>query len=422
MLNLNQKRILIVDDNEAIHQDFRKVFASSCTESPLDNMQSMMSDEANVSNKELPTYIIDSVYQGKEALEKVKKAVLEGQPYALAFVDIRMPPGWHGIETIQQIWQVDPDIQIVVCTAYSDFSWKEIFQKLKASNNFLILKKPFDPIEICQLASALTKKWELKHRIQQQIDTLETTVQARTAELLIAKEKAEAANRLKNEFLRNMSHELRVPLNSIIGFSELICNQKISLDDSKNYSNDILASGNHLAQMIDDMLDISKLESEQMEFHPESVDLKKLVNSVKDIHQKTITEKQMHLDIVIDPTLSIVTDSLKLKQVLFHFVSNALKFTSEKGKIKIHVFPLDSDRFRIEITDNGVGIRQEDFAKLFVSFQQLDSSMSKKYPGTGIGLALIRYIVEAQGGQVGVESILGKGSTFFAELPCKPLK
>jgi PAS domain S-box-containing protein len=227
------------------------------------------------------------------------------------------------------------------------------------------------------------------------------------------------ANRLKSEFLANMSHELRTPLNAIIGFSELIHDGKAGpvSPDQKEYLGDILTSSQHLLQLINDVLDLSKVESGKMEFRPQRVDLAKLTTEAGDILRTIAAKKRIVLHTFVDPSLSdVVTDPAKLKQVLYNYLSNALKFTPEEGRVALRVLPEDGGAFRIEVEDSGIGIAPEDIARLFVEFQQLDTSASKRYPGTGLGLALTKRIVEAQGGHVGVTSIPGKGSVFFASL------
>ena len=176
MSDIKRKRILLVDDNADIHKDFCKILAKKSSESLSEDEASLFGTIKTVSNYEAQTYTIDSAYQGQDALELVHQALLNGQPYALAFIDMRMPPGWDGVETIKRIWEVDPYIQMVICTAYSDHSWDEITSQLGNSDNLLILKKPFEPIEISQIASALTRKWEL-------IANLHSLVKNRTAEL-----------------------------------------------------------------------------------------------------------------------------------------------------------------------------------------------------------------------------------------------
>lgn len=184
MKTSESKRILLVDDNAAIHEDFCKVLAIQAVDPALDNIESaIFGKQSVVNNDQEQQFNIDSAYQGQEALEKVRQALSNGQPYALAFVDIRMPPGWNGVETIQHIWGVDPNIQMVICTAHSDFSFEEISQQLKSSDNLLILKKPFDSMEIRQTALTLTTKWELRRQVKFQMDNLQNLVKERTMDL-----------------------------------------------------------------------------------------------------------------------------------------------------------------------------------------------------------------------------------------------
>jgi signal transduction histidine kinase len=236
-------------------------------------------------------------------------------------------------------------------------------------------------------------------------------------------QRAEIANRLKTEFLANMSHELRTPLNGIIGFTELICSGKAGAvtPEQQEFLQDVLSSAHHLLQLINDILDLTKIESGKMVFHAEPINLRLLCDQVKDSLVTLIKRKHIEFVCEIDPALRhIVIDPRKLKQVIYNYLSNAIKLTPESGRIELHIYPFGIDFFKLEVRDNGIGIQEVDLRKLFVEFQQLDSSFSKKYQGTGLGLALTQHIVEAQGGYVGVESKFGKGSTFFAILPCLP--
>ena len=176
------RRILIIDDNDEIHLDFRKTLRGNVESSALAAASSaLFGDDApampNVS------FEVDSAMQGQEGYEKVKRARQSGAPYAMAFVDMRMPPGWDGLETIEHLFREDPDVQVVVCTAYSDYSWEDMVKRLGRSDRVLILKKPFDRIEVCQLAAALTEKWQLKRQSQLKLGELEKMVHDRTMEL-----------------------------------------------------------------------------------------------------------------------------------------------------------------------------------------------------------------------------------------------
>jgi two-component system cell cycle sensor histidine kinase/response regulator CckA len=164
------RRILIVDDNMSIHADFRNILCPDHSdEAAADAMEAVLFGEAK---PEETSFELDSAYQGQEALELVKRSLAENRPYALAFVDVRMPPGWDGVETIARIWEVDPELQVVVCTAYADYSWAEMRAKVGQPDNLLVLKKPFDNIEVQQLAHGLTKKWLLSFQAHLQMAEL----------------------------------------------------------------------------------------------------------------------------------------------------------------------------------------------------------------------------------------------------------
>lgn len=176
-------RILVIDDNRAIHDDFRKILCPATA-----NVADLSAAEAALFGDELSQdkaaeYEMDSAYQGQEGLALVTKAILSNLPYSLAFVDVRMPPGWDGIETITRLWQADPQLQCVICTAYSDYSWEEMVGKLGRSDRLLIVKKPFDNVEVSQIALALTEKWSLSRQARSQLRGLETLVGERTAQL-----------------------------------------------------------------------------------------------------------------------------------------------------------------------------------------------------------------------------------------------
>ncbi|MGY2279638.1 putative bifunctional diguanylate cyclase/phosphodiesterase [Pseudomonas monsensis] len=176
------RRILIIDDTPAIHDDFRKILAPQAQDATDLNQL----EQALFGTRPSPhlTFQLDSAYQGQEALALVRRALIDGSPYALAFIDMRMPPGWDGLETIEQLWRVDPNLQIALCTAYSDYSWEAMAERLEFGDQLLILKKPFDSLEIRQMANALTWKWQLAQDAALKMLGLERTIEARVHELL----------------------------------------------------------------------------------------------------------------------------------------------------------------------------------------------------------------------------------------------
>jgi predicted signal transduction protein with EAL and GGDEF domain len=179
-----RRRILVIDDNDAIHDDFRKTLAQSSPVAGLAAAASMIFGTANIAAEPCEDdFEIDSALQGEQGFRMVQEAVANGRAYAMAFVDMRMPPGWDGVETIQHLWSVDPDLQVVICTAHTDYSWEQIVHALGKTDRLLILKKPFDPMEVCQLATSLCEKWKLKRQAGIKHEELERMVQERTTSL-----------------------------------------------------------------------------------------------------------------------------------------------------------------------------------------------------------------------------------------------
>lgn len=226
-------------------------------------------------------------------------------------------------------------------------------------------------------------------------------------------------NRLKSEFLANMSHELRTPLNGIIGFSEFLIDEKPGPLNAKQkeFLNDVLNSGRHLLQLINDVLDLSKVESGKMELFPETFALEVAIDEVCSVLFPSVKHKKMSIRREVGADVARVTlDRRKFMQVLYNLLSNAVKFNDEGGEIRILVDRYRAHELRMRIRDTGIGIKAADFPKLFIEFQQLDMGATRRFGGTGLGLALTKKIIEFQGGRIDVESELGFGSTFTVYL------
>src|SRR5258705_2963249 len=181
-------RVLVVDDNKAIHEDFLKILGGypGGSSELLEAERLLLGEPAGSALR--PTFQIDTALQGEEGVARVRQALQEGQPYAMAFIDMRMPPGWDGLETIQRLWELDPHIQVVICSAHSDYDWTEVVARLDHSDKLLVIKKPFEPIEVLQSANALTRKWLNELTLRRHVESLEHVVTVRTEGL-------EAANR-----------------------------------------------------------------------------------------------------------------------------------------------------------------------------------------------------------------------------------
>ncbi|MBP1910704.1 PAS domain S-box protein [Methanolobus bombayensis] len=240
-------------------------------------------------------------------------------------------------------------------------------------------------------------------------------------DMIQAKIEAETASRTKSEFLATMSHELRTPLNSIIGFSDIMLDGLAGelVDKQRHYIEHISHSGRHLLNLINDILDISKIEAGKMELYTDIVDVKKSVNEIVTITESLAGRKNISVNVSISEDVpAISADRSKLKQILYNIIGNAIKFTDDGGQVHIEVSG-DDEKVIISITDTGIGISPEDQKKLFKPFSQIDASMSRRYEGTGLGLALVKELIELHGGRIWVESEPGKGSTFSFELPVR---
>lgn len=238
----------------------------------------------------------------------------------------------------------------------------------------------------------------------------------------IQNKKIEAANKAKSEFLANMSHELRTPLNAIIGFSEVLRDKLCGdlNDEQLEFAMDIHGSGQHLLQMINDILDLSKVESGKLELKYEQFEIGKAIEAVLITIKGLADKKSLTIETIVhNPVDRIFADIVKFKQILYNLLSNAIKFTPENGNITIHstTFSKEKDFIEVKVTDTGIGIAPEDYPKIFVEFSQVDSSYSRNYEGTGLGLALTKKLVEMHGGKIGFVSTVNAGSTFQFTLP-----
>ncbi len=358
------------------------------------------------------------------------RQALDGRRPALILLDVQMPEE-NGLALLPQMLRDYPEAVVVMMTAYG--SEQVAAEALRGGADDYIAK----PIELRRLRELLDRNLE-KQRLRAERQTLirrlkesnrylmrqHAALRRADEEILQANRQLEQSNRYKTEFLANMSHELRTPLNAILGFSEILLDGTMNLTAGERieFQRNIHDSGQHLLTVINDILDLAKIEAGKMELHPEEMSVAQALHEVISILEPMA--RQQGLELVTSGTEeagSMKADKSKFKQVLYNLISNAVKFTPSPGTIAVTVAD-STDQLTISVRDTGIGIKPENLPRLFREFEQLDGSYTRRYQGTGLGLALCRRFVEMHGGRIWAESEFGKGSTFSFTLPRRPLE
>lgn len=412
------RRILVIDDNQSVHADFAKILCPANKEpTHLQSAEAALFGE-EVEKAPVVTFEVDCASQGQEGCAMALAAAKAGKPYATAFVDMRMPPGWDGIQTIERIWAEYPDLQMVICTAYSDYSWENITKQLGHSDQLLILKKPFDTIEVMQLALALTEKWNLTHRVRAHIGEVERKVAEQTRDL--------------QEFAYGVSHDLQEPLRKVMTFGDRLlekCGPQLG-EAGLDYLNRMQDASKRMSILIQDVLALSRVTTRANPLV--SVDLNPIVSGVLSDLEVLVEKVQGKVEVAKLPTID--ADATQMRQLFQNLIGNALKFRKKDIppliRIKAEqiqqaaVFDDDDsagNRWQIRIQDNGIGFDEKYREKIFEVFHRLHSR--QEYEGSGIGLSLCRKIVSRHNGMISAESTFGQGATFTITLPERqPLK
>jgi signal transduction histidine kinase len=407
--NLSNLRILLVDDNPAIHDDFRRILSPENRSNEVDAEAAALFGAPAGAHVSEARFELDSALQGQEARDMTARACGEGRPYALAFVDMRMPPGWDGLVTIGKLWEVDPELNVVICTAHSDHSWEEIQAALPVRERWLVLKKPFDKIEVLQLAHALTEKWNLTRMANAQRATLERMVEGRTAEL-------RRALQVKSEFLANISHELLTPMNGVLGMLALLGDGGVN-GEHQEYLNDARTSGENLLRLLQQILAFNQAEAGTLSLEAVDFSPRVLVDEALNAHGLAAAQKGLSLVAEIGPDLParVSAPVPVLRQILQALLDNAVKFTS-RGTVTLSV---NSGEGFLEfaVRDTGIGLSAEQLEWIALPFAQVDGGRNRRNSGIGLGLPLAKRLVAALGGQLNLTASVGGGTTAEFSLP-----
>ena len=347
---------------------------------------------------------------------------------ALIFLDVQMPEE-SGLALLPQMLRDFPDAVVVMMTAYG--SEQVAAEALRGGADDYIAK----PIDLQRLREMLQRNLE-KQRLRAERQSLvarlkdsnrylmrqHAALRRADEEILQVNRQLEQSNRYKSEFLANMSHELRTPLNAILGFSEILLDVTMDLTGGERteFLRNIHSSGQHLLGLINDILDLAKIEAGKMELHLEEMRVAEALQEVTAILEPMARQQGLQLTTIGAVEARVIkVDRSKFKQVLYNLLSNAVKFTPPPGQITITVKDAP-DQLTVLVQDTGIGMKGEDLPKLFREFEQIDGSYTRRYQGTGLGLALCRRFVQMHGGRIWAESKFGKGSTFTFTIPREP--
>ncbi len=343
---------------------------------------------------------------GQEGVERIRQSLAENQPYAVVFLDMRMPNGWSGLETAIELRKLDTRVRIVLVSAYTDYSLEEIRSEI--GPRFVFHTKPWDDDELKQLTRLLVSDWGYEQ------DLHEMQIQLQSAS-----EEAIRANRAKDQFLAAMSHELRTPLTALLGYGELLSGSPLSTDQQQLLKT-MLVSGSNLLYLLNDILDISKIAAGKFEIDQVEFELAPLLEEVESIFAVRAENQGLRFELIHDERTAefshlLLGDGKRISQVLINLVGNAVKFTHE-GFVRLSVFS-DQGQLHFKVEDSGIGIGAEAIKRLFTPFEQADNSISGRFGGTGLGLHISRTLATLMGGEITVVSEEGKGSCFTLVIP-----
>ncbi len=427
------RSILVIDDNPLVCEDFRKILQTNIRAVSLAEARAALFEETPQDDLQ-EGFEVDCADQGQTGLAMVENGVQRGCPYAVAFVDMLMPPGWDGIETIDYLWRADPELEIVMCTAFTDLLWDRLTQQFGHTDKLLILRKPFDNIEVWQLASALTQKWHLAQQGKRQLASMQAMVEQHRQELRRVSLRLQAAITQRQQveealaqrtrdwtrsnvnlerFAYTTAHDLQESLHMVTRYLHLLAQDyrgrlDAAADEFIAYAVDGPA---WIQRFIQDLLAYGRVETQPQEFAP--TDGEQVLTLVLANLQGAIAESGAV--VTHDPLPTVLADTVQFVQLVQNLIENAIKFRSVPP-LQVHMTATHQEgEWVFAVRDNGIGLDPAHAARIFGLFQRLHSGA--EYPGTGLGLAVCKKIVRRHGGRIWVESQPGNGATFFFTIP-----
>ena len=426
------RRVLIVDDNQAIHADVRKLFAPAGASSA--EVDALENELFGASKPSPVSFQFDSALQGDRGLALVETALAEGRPYSVAFVDMRMPPGWDGLETISRVWKVDPSLQIVICTAYSDYGWAEITGRLGQTDNLLVLKKPFDAVEAVQMVHALSEKWRLRREVEDQVCELELRVRERTEalELSNALLRAESSERTRlsvglrkaermaslGALTAGIAHEINNPLAYALGNLAFVTEQLEQarrapgadprLLEVAEALRETIEGGERIKRIVADMRALARRDRDEPGVADAGLALETALRTVA-----AELEPRARVVSELIPLPAVAGDVERLAQVFVNLLQNAAHAIApgakDRNTIRLRSGSGPGGLVWVDVSDTGSGIAPEVLPRIFDPFFTTKPVGS----GTGLGLSICHSILSEFGGRVEISrSVPGEGSTF----------
>ena len=437
-MNLHRNnRILLIDDNRGIHNDFRKIFHADVSKRRSDEFEDeFFGKESRASIQ--PPFDLESAYQGEDGLAQFTVAAENDDPFAIAFVDVRMPPGIDGIETTKRLWEIDPDVQIVICTAYSDYSWQQMTERLGMSDRLLVLRKPFTSIEVLQTACALSTKWALTRQARTHLEETRGAVEERTQELRASNERLEGEILQREQTEKHLLRSQRLEsigtlaggiahdLNNLIS-PILLSAQLLSPTTTEKMHEELVSIVINCAErasgIIKQLLTFARgIDGERI-----PLQLRFLIQEIEQIASETFPRLITIRTSVAADLRTIEGDATPLQQVLMNLCVNARDAMPDGGSLRISAENVEVDEayasmvvaarpgtyVRLRVADTGIGIPEEQINKIFDPF----FTTKPIGKGSGLGLSSVSGIVKSHGGFLEVDSKPGKGTTFDVFLP-----